>query len=320
MDPLTAAQDADHRITEITPRMAEEWLGSQFKGQRGLRDHHVILLAQEMENGTFIAHSSIVFAELNNVSHLIDGQHRLNAIVLYDKPVRMPVLRKTATSMKQVQEWYASIDQGLRRTARDAIRAQGIPQELELSERHAGRLSGAVKLIATGFADVTAKNAAVRAAGRVQARSNAAVSGLMRLWSKEARTYFSLIHGGEPTNMYLFDRAPVVACGLLTIRHMPDKAADFWREIARDSGLSREDARKRFLVFLRDKKERPPGVVRGFAPAWRAFVEGRSLDLLRPEKSTSPIMIKGVPLDKEIATAARISKIEEVNGLDLEAA
>jgi len=286
----------------------------------GLREHHVILLAQEMENGTFIAHSSVVFAELNGIGHLIDGQHRLSAVVRYNKPVRMPVLRKTATPMRQVQEWYASIDQGLRRTARDAIRAQGIPQELDFSERHAGRLSGAVKLIATGFADVTAKNAAVRAAGRVQARSNAAVSGLMRLWSKEARTYFSLIHGGEPTNMYLFDRAPVVACGLLTIRHMPEKAAEFWSEIARDSGLLKEDPRKRFLVFLRDKKERPPGVARGLAPAWRAFVEGRSLELLRPEKSTSSIMIKGIPLDKEIATAAKISKIEDGDGLNLEAA
>jgi len=96
--------------------------------------------------------------------------------------------------------------------------------------------------------------------------------------------------------------------------------SEFWSEIARDSGLLKEDPRKRFLVFLRDKKERPPGVARGFAPAWRAFVEGRSLELLRPEKSTSSIMIKGIPLDKEIATAAKISKIEDGDGLNLEAA
>lgn len=294
----------DHQIIEVTPEMAEEWLNSQFEGQRGLREHHVIMLAQEMESGKFVPHSSIVFAEHDDASYLIDGQHRLKAISLFGKSVTMPVLRRKAASMKEVREWYSSIDQGLRRTARDAIRAQGISAEIDLSERHAGRLSGAVKLIATGFSDITSKNAARKGGVEVQqARSNAAVSDLIREWAPEARTYFGLVQNGEPTNAYLFDRASVVACGLLTIRYVPDKASEFWREIARDSGLLANDPRKRFLVFLRDKKERPPGVARGFAPAWRAFVEGRSLDLLRPEKSTNPISIRGVKLDKELAGA-----------------
>lgn len=325
MDASRDIGDLEHKIIEITPAMAEQWLSSQFRGQRSLRDHHVLLLAQEMENGTFIPHSSIVFAELNGTEYLIDGQHRLKAITLHNQPIKMPVLKRIAKSMRQVQDWYSSIDQGLRRTARDAIRAQNIPQELDISERHAGRLSGAVKLIATGFSDVTAKNATLSGAtlnkaARVRARSNAAVSELLRAWAVEGRTYFNLLHGGEPTNMYLFERAPVIACGLLTIRYVPERAVEFWQGIARDDGLSKDDPRKRFLVFLRDKKERPPGVARGFSPAWRAFLEGRSLDLLRPEKATSPISIRGVLLDKEVAAAAKLDQSEEEGNLALEAA
>jgi hypothetical protein len=210
--------------------------------------------------------------------------------------------------MRQVQEWYSSIDQGLKRTARDAIRAQGLMQELDMSERHAGRLSGAVKLIATGFADMTAGSATQGKSAKIRARSNAVISDLMRAWAFEGRHYFSLIQGGEPANLYLFERAPVIACGLLTLRYAPDKASNFWQEIARDDALSRHDPRKRFLVWLRENKEKPAGVARGFAVAWRNYLDETELKLIRFDP-TRPIQIRGVPLEKEIAGATETNPV-----------
>lgn len=253
-DPDTGGE---HTITEITPDLAAQWLERQFEGQRNARPHHIALLAEEMRAGSFIPHSSVVFAEFDGQSYLIDGQHRLKAITVYGRPVRMPVLRKQAASMQQVREWYSSIDQGLRRTAQDAIRAQGISEELQMSDRHTGRLSGAVRLIATGFSDPTANSSVSAVSARVRSRSNAGVSSLIRAWAPEARAYFEAVQGGEPSNAYLWDRAAVIACGLLTIRYRQVKGIEFWSGIAKDDGLAKEDPRKRFLVFLRDKKERP---------------------------------------------------------------
>jgi hypothetical protein len=81
---------------------------------------------------------------------------------------------------------------------------------------------------------------------QIGARSNARVSELLRDWASEARTYFELVHGGETANMYLFLRAPVIACALLTLRYSPDRARDFWYEIARDDGLTAHDPRSAF--------------------------------------------------------------------------
>jgi hypothetical protein len=318
LQPSEIPSEFEHSFIEITPALAEEWLTHSFARQRTIRDHHVILLAEEMEAGTFIPHSAIVFADFDEKSYLIDGQHRLQAITLYNRSIKMPVMRKVATSMKQIEEWYASIDQGLRRTAHDAIRAQGLSGELGISETHAGRVSGAVRLIASGFIDMTAgvgKDKHVRMRG---ARSNALVSELLRDWAAEAKTYFDLVHGGETANMYLFLRAPVIACALLTLRHSPDRAKAFWSEMARDDGLRSHDPRKRLLTWLRSgKRIRPGNAVRGFAVAWKAFLEGKELSLIRFDQS-KPIEIVTVPLAEEVEGAAALRSLPTETATDEE--
>jgi hypothetical protein len=122
----------------------------------------------------------------------------------------------------------------------------------------------------------------------------------------EAITYFQLVQSGEAANMYLFLRAPVIACGMFTIRHCPDKASEFWSGIARDDGLRAHDPRKRFLNWLRNgKRIRPGNVARGFAVAWRAFLEGKELQLIRFDQS-KPIEITAVPLADEVEAAAAL--------------
>jgi hypothetical protein len=301
-----------YKIAEVTPEMANEWLTQcPFERQRNLRDHHVLLLALEMENGSFIPHSSIVFAELDGKRYLIDGQHRLRAIALYGRPVSMPVLELKASSHREIEEWYSSIDQGLKRTAVDAIRAQGLAKEIGgISDRQAGRLSGAVRQIASGFIDTT-KGVGIAKGNQVRAaRSNAFVSRLMREWADEGRRYFAMLQGGEKANMHLLERAPVIACALLTIRYRSGDAEKFWPEMADDDGLSRSDPRKRFLMWLRENKEKPANTARAFSMAWRAFLEGNELKLIRFDP-TKPIDIRYVPLNDEVTRSAELKVFEQ---------
>jgi hypothetical protein len=199
---------------------------------------------------------------------------------------------------------------------RNFIRAQGLSTELGISETHAGRLSGAVRLIASEFIDMTAgvgKDKHVRMRG---ARSNALVSELLRAWAPEAKTYFELVQRGETANMYLFLRAPVIACGLLTIRHMPEKAQEFWSGMASDDGLRAVDPRKKFLNLLRNgKRIRPGNAARGFAVAWRAFLQGRDLQFIRFDQS-KPVEIDSVPLAREVEAAAALRSLPTEGALN----
>jgi hypothetical protein len=115
--------------------------------------------------------------------------------------------------------------------------------------------------------------------------------------ANEGKRYFELIASGEKANMLVFERAPVMACALLTIRFIPEKAEPFWQDMARDDGLSREDPRKRFLLWLRQQhKAKPIHVARAFAVAWKAWVEGRTIELIR-FSGTSRLKLQNINLD-----------------------
>jgi len=184
----------------VTPAVAEAWLENQFAGQRKLRDHHVFLLASEMERGDFVPHNAITFALLDGQRFLIDGQHRLQAVVLADVSVSMPVLEIPAHDMEAVRRLYASIDQGLKRTPNDAIRALGLSDELDLPERHIQRMSGALRLIATRFTDTTKSlPKEVAKDRRAASRSNTVNARLIRDWEPEIRSYYEVTADGERT-------------------------------------------------------------------------------------------------------------------------
>jgi hypothetical protein len=287
------------RTENITPEMANEWMAQQFEGQRNLRDHHVFLLAGEMERGSFVPHNAITFAVVGGKRFLIDGQHRLKAIYLYGKPVMMPVLDIPASDLDEVRRLYASIDQGLRRSTTDAIRAMGLTQELQLPERRIQRMAGALRIIAARFTDTTSGTSKGDARKRRSVtRSNAVSTQLLKVWESEIHQYYKIVEDGESSIVALFDRAAVLGCALLTIRYAPDCAIQFWGGAAKDDGLAMHDPRKRFINWLRDTNKPKSGdIARAFAVAWRYFIKGQELKLIR-YNSRSPVELERIDLDR----------------------
>lgn len=286
------------RTEFVTREVAEQWLERQFGGQRNMREHHVFLLAGEMERGTFVPHNAITFAVLNGERYLIDGQHRLNAVALYGKAVPMPILEIPVKDMEEVRRLYGNIDQGLKRSATDAIRAMGLSEEFGLAERRVQRMSGALRVIATRFTDTT--GGATRGETRRQralTRSNAVNTTLLRAWEREVHRYYEIVEGGEPSIIAMFERAAVLGCALLTVRYAEDSAEEFWRGASRDDGLAMHDPRKRFIVWLRDTKKPKAGeIARAFSVTWRSFLKGNDLKLIRYNMRT-PLDIEKIDLD-----------------------
>lgn len=106
-------------FTRITPPMAAMWLGKNLENNRKARDWHVEELAESIQNNEWeVTHQGIAF---DKNGKLIDGQHRLQAIVASGVPVTMLVVRGLEPTT------FGVIDSGMKRTLADRT---GLDQRL----------------------------------------------------------------------------------------------------------------------------------------------------------------------------------------------
>lgn len=96
----------------ITPELATAYLATN-KNNRPINNNLVKQMIRDIQSGSFaLTHQGIAFDEEGN---LVDGQHRLTAIVLAGKPVRMLVTRGMS------RDNSFAIDKGSKRDLRDYI-------------------------------------------------------------------------------------------------------------------------------------------------------------------------------------------------------
>src|SRR6266545_1760562 len=104
------------RVQTITPARAAEWLEANTTN-RPLSRAVVRLFAEAMRRGEWlVTHQGIAF-DVNGV--LVDGQHRLAAIIEADRPVELTVFSEVAEGTFDV------LDTGKRRTAADVLAIEG---------------------------------------------------------------------------------------------------------------------------------------------------------------------------------------------------
>jgi hypothetical protein len=105
-------------ILEVTPEMAEAWLEKNTRN-RSLRESRVVNTAGALMRGEWkLTGDCIVFDE---AGELINGQHRLHAIVLSGVSGRLVVLRGVPAENQEV------MDQNLSRNLADALKLRGKP-------------------------------------------------------------------------------------------------------------------------------------------------------------------------------------------------
>lgn len=131
----------------ITPKQAEQWL-SHNTSNRPARKFWVDALAYEMTNGTFVkSHQGIAFSESGK---LIDGQHRLMAIVKSGCTVEMLV----TTGLND--DAFLVFDNGVKRTVADLT---GLSQgTAEVCKFFAGYLYGRTVTVSSSICQEIAKS------------------------------------------------------------------------------------------------------------------------------------------------------------------
>ncbi len=100
------------RVELITPEIAKVWLANNT-GNRKIRKSRVEVYALAMARGEWqITHQGIAF---DTDGRLLDGQHRLEAIVQYGRPVEMMVTRNIPS------DGFHIMDMGMTRSHADVL-------------------------------------------------------------------------------------------------------------------------------------------------------------------------------------------------------
>lgn len=122
MNTTTARQDAltdgkpSASVVAVTPDVAARWLGKNLRN-RNVRASHVHNLARDMAAGRWqITGEAIKFA---TTGELIDGQHRLHAVIESGATVMLFVVRGLAPSAQDV------MDTGSKRSSSDMLGLHG---------------------------------------------------------------------------------------------------------------------------------------------------------------------------------------------------
>lgn len=110
--------------TIVTPDQATEWLGNAAKNRR-ISERRVGLYAAAMKRGDWMLTNQGI--AIDEFGKLIDGQHRLRAIVASQTPTELLVIRAAPSRTQLV------LDQGLKRLPHDQV---GLREGWEVTPLH----------------------------------------------------------------------------------------------------------------------------------------------------------------------------------------
>lgn len=122
--PGIPTQGPEYTVVEVTPALAEKWL-SQNTHNRNVRENAVFGYARDMEAGNWAENGEAIKFATDGT--LLDGQHRLHAIVLSGVTLRLLVV----TGLQAISQ--ETMDDGRKRTVADALTLRKVPNAVQLA-------------------------------------------------------------------------------------------------------------------------------------------------------------------------------------------
>lgn len=279
----------------IHPEQAARWLCcNNFARQRPLRQRHVRYLSQAMTHGRFLEGTKIDFVVWNAQEFLINGQHTLAAIVHSGVPILLCVQRTPVAQEEEIAVRYGRHDRGLSRTLGDSYYAHGFAEQYGFSQEQANKLGQAMPLTLSGISTGSHYSSYLG----IYFRDQDCRWAMMSSWSVEARAWFDDLAGTASYLQKTLTRQAVMSVALITYRHTGSDAGEFWREVAKDNGLSSDHPAKtliRFLLNTHAKRYDPTLYAKYVSATWNAFYTERRLSRVFIKDATQPILLEGTP-------------------------
>ena len=280
----------------VTPQLARQILAqSNYLGQRSVSMPHVAKLASQMQNGAWMPGSQIAFGQIGDKVTLVNGQHRLTAVIEYGRPIEFQFMIVQVPDEAQLNKLYYSFDAVQRsRSAEVIMKSTGIPDALGITATVARGAYVAGGIIEMGFHAIQGVNRAPEL-GTPDGRMKA-----IEPWWSYVMVYNDiLVASTERQLKRKMADAPYMAVALVTLKHQPPKARSFWAAVAANDGL-RKGSPERTLVDAitgRSKGVQQEGIIAA-AHCWNAYYRGSALSIIK-FGSIKTLKIAGTPYPKD---------------------
>jgi hypothetical protein len=274
--------------TLITPALAHEILGTaKYDDQRTLREGKVDQYAEAMRRGEFEL-DTIKIACYDGKRYLINGQHRLHAIVKANLPIAQFLLEYDAPSLEAVHKAYQRTDIGAARNIRDLIRTMDDLKALGLNASETALIGTAALHILSGFRGVS-----IGTTLSTYERSETMRLRGIEHWAEEGLAFYEATRASAP----LFRNGAVLAVGLVTFRYAEAQASLFWKQVAENNCLVPKTGPWHLLRLLQ-AKQRGQGAntySKKVASCWNAFIAGVEFKGPMVKNPDASIEIRGTP-------------------------
>lgn len=292
---------------EVDAAKAGEILSQNgYKRQRVLRPKTVTLYADKMENGHWVPGSPIKFVlwgdKRNPKRVLVDGQHRLHAVVKTGAKVQFAVTEIWCDDENEAARVYYTTDRNAVRGYGDIFAATGVQEELGLTKTDMNAAASSVRFIDSGFLKNNTFQDEDDLLHKVLEYQDAIV------------LYFAATAGCDRRMSVPLRRNSVMAVGLVTFRYSAGvygnkKVEDFWEGVALDDGLKQGDPRKVANVHLMTTRMPNGAMIPGFrtvsaayqarwiANCFNAWAEGREYKVTEDRRSASKVYDSSAPIE-----------------------
>lgn len=303
-------------VVRMTPDMAAAWLQQyDYEYQRKATKSKVAQYADQMQRGKWVPGTSLKLGLIGDngtaAKLLLDGRHRLLAIVASGVPQVFAVTELRCLTEQDVAFVYSTTDRGRPRNADDLYRTTHIADEIGVSQRVLRKAGAALQFMTVGF---------LRGGpmGNTPLDYDALLAAF-RTYGEAIGNYAEVV--GMTTQAVMTEpllRASTFAVAIATYHHAAEvyglqRVDDFWEGVAIDDGLRRTDPRKVANVHIatsriaynrggREGRMTSPNYsARYIAACWNNWTDGRKYSesakgvSAKVFNSAAPIKINGTP-------------------------
>lgn len=268
----------------LTPSDAAAVLENcSYDRQRKIDTMHSETLREMMQRGAWLEKSQLDFGRMpDGKIWLVNGHHRLTAQSRSGRSLLWAIAVHDCKTVDELRTLYYRYDTNVRkRTSENILQGVDFAGQHGLSKQMARALFDAAPIIESGMSVGTRSPSLETALVRRLTDQRMATA---ERFVAEASIYQACVDPAPVSIKRKLLLPTITAVALVTIRHEPEIAAEFWSGVAENDGLRRGDARATFIQDLTARNGKS-GSAQQFlvvaAKAWNAYHSGRLLKIIK---------------------------------------
>lgn len=254
---------------------------------------HIAVLASIMATpGAWMDETQLRLGVLDGRLWIMDGNHRIRGQAQSGQDIRWNIKIDLYASESEFRAAFHKFNTNSRtRSQAQILGATGFATDFGISRQMATSMFDAMTFIIAEFR-TGRSHADVLRSRVVDTRLDMAAK-----FGKEAVLFDECLKKSDNRVKKKLLIAGVTAVALVTLRHRPDEAFEFWNGVAKNDGLKKGDPRHTLTMDLLTRAMNKGAAHQSMAApaaAWNAFYEGRSLSLIKV-LDVDAVRIAGTP-------------------------